>query len=1195
MLCRQQALRSLARILLALSALALVPAASAHGGASGEPRLEQGTLWRIALPLADPARQLPALRAMELDIHGFSSKEQEAYLLVDELELARLRLMGYQPAILEDMTPTDAGTDALSDYLDPVEVIAAIDDAAASYPAIAQRFDYPYLTAEGRTIAGIKISDNVAGDEAEPRIVFVSQHHAREVMTPEVLVDLIQRLTAGYGVDAELTRFVDDYQIYIVPNHNPDGTAYVFAGNTGWRKNRRNNGDGSFGVDNNRNYAYSWGPDGCNGSSGSPSSDTYRGPSAGSEPETRGLVDLVRAWHPSLSLTYHTYSELVLHPFGCSPALPDDPDLRAHREIGSMLAASIENDTGTGWYEMGTPYELLYEVDGDSDGWLHAVGGTVAFTIEMNASIQGFQPDYATWRDDTVARNREGLHWLLRRLGQGAVAGVARDACTGDPLAAEVGIVEQSSTHQQEPRTAVPGNGFFHRLLEPGEYTWFGTRGGYHEQRWPVTVARKPVTRDLWMVPLGQRGLDVATLSVEEIGGDLDGRLDPGEEAWLRPTAYATGEAVTAVTAVLASADPYVEILDADAAFADVGAGGQVAAGDAFRVRVLADAPDGHEVAFTVTFAAAETLCRASAAIALPVTRSLFAEAFVEETLDVDPGWMATGGPGGWEFGEPQGSGGTSGPDRGYTGETVYATNLDGNYGTTATEYVLTTLPFDLQGLRTGELRYRRWLNNETAYDIARIEASIDENEWIEVWRGFGRDTAWMDERLPLPEAVLGAPQVWFRFKLRQDGGGSGSGWYVDDVRIAGESTLTAGGRLKYEAHAIVESDPLYGNADGALDANETATLPVKIRSTRSVGATGVTAVLSTSAPGVEIRNGVAFYPSVPAGGVVESLAPHFTFAVGPDCGLTIPFDLEVRADDGSTSTSRFTVSVGTLAPATLLVDDMEIDRGWLAQSGGTDGNWERSDPRAAYSSGEMTNPEDDHTPAPGVAAWVTRNVPAPTQAPPDVAEVDGTQTLVSPALLAADFATLRMTYWRWFYTGGGPGPDRLRVEVSSDGGFEWVFVDEVGTKANVWTEDVSDLTAIVPFTDDFRVRFVATDGGGESIVEAGIDDVRIEGEAWFCDIVSLGDLEAPSPVGATLLVSRLGFDIRLDWTAPAEDPAHGPATLYRVTRSENPQGGFTEIGAPTAPLHVDLGAAGPSRPSLYTYLVTAENSGGTE
>jgi len=91
--------------------------------------------------------------------------------------------------------------------------------------------------------------------------------------------------------------------------------------------------------------------------------------------------------------------------------------------------------------------------------------------------------------------------------------------------------------------------------------------------------------------------------------------------------------------------------------------------------------------------------------------------------------------------------------------------------------------------------------------------------------------------------------QVRVRFILRQDGGGAASGFFIDDVRFCGESVLSAGGKLKYETHSLVESDPLYGNADGAADPGETVTMPVTLRSTRSAATRLVSAVLTTETP----------------------------------------------------------------------------------------------------------------------------------------------------------------------------------------------------------------------------------------------------------------------------------------------------------------------------------------------------------
>jgi hypothetical protein len=210
-------------------------------------------------------------------------------------------------------------------------------------------------------------------------------------------------------------------------------------------------------------------------------------------------------------------------------------------------------------------------------------------------------------------------------------------------------------------------------------------------------------------------------------------------------------------------------------------------------------------------------------------------------------------------------------------------------------------------------------------------------------------------------------------------------------------------------------------------------------------------------------------------------------------------------------------------------------------------------------------------------------------------AEVDGEVRLTSPMLQAGSFEDLTLSYWRWFYTGGGPGPDTLRVEVSVDDGLTWRNVDEIGVKANEWTRAEHDLDALVTLTDQLRVRFVATDGGGESIVEAGVDDLDMSGEEFVCESWDPPQLDPPNPVGNTLTVDKMRFDVELRWEEPPSDAEHGRATFYSVDRSERLDGGFAQVGDPAAPLYVDVGAAGPSAPSLYGYLVTAENNGGPE
>jgi len=213
---------------------------------------------------------------------------------------------------------------------------------------------------------------------------------------------------------------------------------------------------------------------------------------------------------------------------------------------------------------------------------------------------------------------------------------------------------------------------------------------------------------------------------------------------------------------------------------------------------------------------------------------------------------------------------------------------------------------------------------------------------------------------------------------------------------------------------------------------------------------------------------------------------------------------------------------------------------------------------------------------------------------PPNQAEVDGTTILTSPPLQAAAFDTLDLHYWRWFYAGGGPGPDTLRAEVSSDG-TAWRLVEEVAARANSWQEARIGLEDILSFSDTLRVRFVASDGGGESIVEAGLDDLDLAGEKFVCDPFMPAPLARPNAVGDSLRASARGWDVLLSWTSPPRDAGHDPATEFRVDRSTRPDGGFSQVASPTSPQWVDTGGAAPSAPGLHCYTVYARNSGGLE
>ena len=314
----------------------------------------------------------------------------------------------------------DVGTLAFppadADYHDYAELTTVVNQIVASYPSIARKISIG-TSYEGRDLMAVKISDNVAVDENEPEILFNSQQHAREHLTVEMAIYLMRLFTQNYGTDSRITNLVNNREIWIVPTVNPDGSEYDIATGSyrSWRKNRQPNSGSSYvGTDLNRNWSYNWGC--CGGSSSSTSSDTYRGPSAFSAPETQALRNFVNSrvvggvQQIKANIDFHTYSELVLWPYGytyndTAPGMTAD-QFNTFATIGRQMAAT------NGF----TPQQSsdLYITDGSSIDWMWAVHGIWAYTFELyprTASGGGFYPPDEVIPAQT-SRNREAVLML---------------------------------------------------------------------------------------------------------------------------------------------------------------------------------------------------------------------------------------------------------------------------------------------------------------------------------------------------------------------------------------------------------------------------------------------------------------------------------------------------------------------------------------------------------------------------------------------------------------------------------------------------------------------------------------------------------------------------------------------------------------------------------------------------------------
>ncbi|MEU5000820.1 M14 family metallopeptidase [Streptomyces sp. NPDC021622] len=311
----------------------------------------------------------------------------------------------------KDFPPAD------SKYHNYAEMNAEIDQRVAAHPDIMTK-KVIGKSHEGRDIIAVKISDNAATDESEPEVLFTHHQHAREHLTVEMALYLVRELGDDYGTDARIKKMVDDREIWIVPDVNPDGGEYDIASGSyrSWRKNRQpNSGSSNVGTDLNRNWDYKWGC--CGGSSGSTGSETYRGKAGESAPEVKVLADFVRGrivggkQQITAAIDFHTYSELVLWPYGytyddTAEGLTQD-DRDAHAAVGEKMAAS------NGY----TPEQSsdLYITDGTIDDWLWGDQKIFSYTFEMYPSSSGgggfYPPDEVIDRE--TDRNRDAVLQLL--------------------------------------------------------------------------------------------------------------------------------------------------------------------------------------------------------------------------------------------------------------------------------------------------------------------------------------------------------------------------------------------------------------------------------------------------------------------------------------------------------------------------------------------------------------------------------------------------------------------------------------------------------------------------------------------------------------------------------------------------------------------------------------------------------------
>ncbi len=363
---------------------------------------------------------------------------------VDEDGFERLLAAGFRVEIDERMTqkmckplvPLEGQTEGIPGYpcyRTVEETFTAAQAIATDHPELAQWIDVgdSWDKTEPGGLPGynmwvLKLSNSAnpgtpTGDEpphGKPRLFITSAIHARELTTAELMLRFAEQLVAGYGTNADSTWLLDEHEIHLLLQTNPDGRKHAETG-LWWRKNTNQNYCGPTsndrGADLNRNFEFQWAC--CGGSSGYECDEVYRGPNPATEPETQTVQNYARSIFPDqrdpdlgdpaqdtatgIYMDIHASGQLVLWPWGFTydPA-PNGDSLRA---FGRRLA----------WFNGHEPQQAvgLYPADGTTIDFAYGDLGVAAFLFELGTS---FFQDCGTFETNILPGNLESLRYAAK-------------------------------------------------------------------------------------------------------------------------------------------------------------------------------------------------------------------------------------------------------------------------------------------------------------------------------------------------------------------------------------------------------------------------------------------------------------------------------------------------------------------------------------------------------------------------------------------------------------------------------------------------------------------------------------------------------------------------------------------------------------------------------------------------------------
>ncbi len=678
----------------------------------------------------------------------------------------------------------EAGIPGFPCYRTVEETFASAQALAAAHPDLASVVDigdsWEKVTAGGPSgydLLVLKLT-NSAVPGPKPRFFAHGAIHAREYATAELAMRFAEQLVAGYGVDPEATWLLDQHEIHLLLQTNPDGRKQAETGEW-WRKNTNNNyctGTSSRGADLNRNFEFMWGC--CGGSSGSPCDETYRGAAAASEPETQAVEAYLRALYPDqrpptwpggaapanatgVYLDLHSYGELVLWPWGNTSALSDNAT--SFTTLGRKFAYFNGH-----WPEQSIG---LYPTDGTTDDFGYGELGVASYCFEVGTS---FFQSCSYFESSILPGNLPALLYAAKvaRTPYQTPAGPDALAVTTSPGAIAPGEVVAVTTTLDDTRYS-NANG-----SEPTQ---------------AIAAAEIYLDTPPWQVgatPFPLTAADGAfDESIEAAGGTLDSAATAGLTQG-RHLVYARGRDANgdwgapsaAILWVIDPASaPIVQGVVRDAVTAAPLAA-QVAVGPfttstepATGVYSLQVPPGTYDLVASAAEHAPATL----AGVALVAFQTLTQDFSLLPitTVFADDG---ESGAGGWTAQSPWAltTSASHSPTHSWTDSPAgnYANNVDTS---------LTSPVLDLSGATGVELAFWQRYVTEATYDFCHVEVSTDAGaSWNEVAIYDGSQPSWQQVTLSLPQ-LDNAATARVRFRLSTDVSEQRDGWYVDDIALS--------------------------------------------------------------------------------------------------------------------------------------------------------------------------------------------------------------------------------------------------------------------------------------------------------------------------------------------------------------------------------------------------------------------------